>query len=589
MQNDGDQALIITALNMSDYHFIVDQGVTLPLTIPTLQTAKIGLWYHPTGAGADAGTLGIVSNDATQNPFIVSLSGTGVDTLYPMGTELWTYLINDGYDNSPKSIRSIPDITGDSVADVIIGSEDDYIRCFNGNASVTADVMWETLIYSGSVYEENAIAIIDDINNDGYKDVIVGTAWGDRSIVALSGKTGQQLWKHDTHEYGGGGWVYQVDAKYDYNNDGFPDVLAAAGDDGNNTGPHRVYCLDGKTGQVIWSRSTQGAAFSVIGVEDFTGDGKPDVVAGATNASQANGRVFGMDGVDGSIKWQFNPAGSSTWALIQIDDVTGDGIKDIASGDFSGHIYFEDAVSGAQVKALNVATDIILKFESMGDVNNDGHPDFLVAHSGPVGIVVDGFNGTFLWQKPLSDQAWNLTNMGDLNWDGVNDAAVGTLYNNNKAYFLNGKNGNQFTSVPQANPCDAVSSIPDIVGDLSRELMVGGRDGSVFCLSGGYDSSTVAINEIKNKALAVNIYPNPCRDQFKVLLTLSGITDVKILVSDIAGRTICSRLISFESAGQHEYTFNRNDLNIASGLQGVGIITIETRQGVFHGKVLFRE
>ena len=589
VQNDGDQPLSITALNMSDSHFFVDQGVTLPLNIPTLQTAKIGLWYHPTGAGANSGTLSIVSNDATQNPFIVNLGGTGIDTLYPMGTQLWTYLINDGYDNSPKSIRPIPDITGDSVADVIIGSEDDYVRCFNGNASVTADVMWEYDIINGSVYNENDIAIIDDINNDGYKDVILGTTGGSESIIALSGKTGQQLWKHDTHEYGGGGWVYQVEAKYDYNNDGFPDVLAAVGDDGNNTGPHRAYCLDGKTGQVIWSRSTQGAAFSVIGVEDFTGDGKPDVVAGATNASQANGRVFGMDGVDGSIKWQFNPAGSSTWALIQIDDVTGDGIKDIASGDFSGHIYFEDAVNGAQVKNLNVGNDIILRFESMGDVNNDGHPDFLVAHSGSTGIVVDGFNGTFLWQKPLSDQAWNLTNMGDINWDGVNDAAIGTLYNNNKAYFLNGKNGNTFTSVPQANPCDAVSSIPDIVGDLSRELMVGGRDGSVFCLSGGYDSSTVAVNEIKSKALTLRIYPNPCKDRFNVALNLPQRSDIKISMNDITGRTICTKLISDESAGSHTYSFNRNNLTFDFGQRSVGIITIETRQGVFHGKVLFGE
>ena len=122
-----------------------------------------------------------------------------------MGTQLWTYLINDGSDNSPKSIRPIPDITGDSVADVIIGSEDDYVRCFNGNASVTADVMWEYDIINGSVYNENDIAIIDDINNDGYKDVFLGTTGGSESIIALSGKTGQQLWKHDTHEYGGGG------------------------------------------------------------------------------------------------------------------------------------------------------------------------------------------------------------------------------------------------------------------------------------------------------------------------------------------------------------------------------------------------
>jgi hypothetical protein len=589
VENDGDQTLTITALNMSDPHFIIDAGVTLPLNIPTLQTVQIGIWFHPTGAGQDTGTLSIVSNDPLQNPFTIGLTGTCIDILYPMGTSLWTYTINDSYDNSPKSIRSIPDITGDTIDDVIIGSEDDYVRCFNGNASVTADVLWETYIYAGAVYQQNAIAIIDDIDNDGYKDVIVGTAWGDRSVIALSGKTGLQLWKHDTHEYGGGGWVYQVDTRYDYNNDGFPDVLAAVGDDGSNTGPHRVYCLDGKTGHLIWSRSTQGAAFSVTGVEDFTGDGKPDVVAGATDANQTHGLVFGMDGVDGSIQWTFHTSGSSTWALMQIDDVTGDGIKDVAAGDFSGHIYFLNAATGPQVKMLQVGSDIILRFEDMGDVNSDGHPDILVGHSGPMGIIVDGFKDTFLWQKPLADQSWNVTNMGDITWDGVNDAAIGTLYSDNNAYFLNGMNGNQLAVVPQANPVDALSSIPDIVGDGSRELMVGGRDGSVFCLSGGYDSATVSIHEKKSGALSVKIYPNPCTDGFNVFLDIPVDSDVKISLGDITGRTLCTRNIPGESPGPHTYYFDRNAIHIGMNGEGIGIITVETRQGIFHGKIVFRE
>ena len=83
---------------------------------------------------------------------------------------------------------------------------------------------------------------------DQFQDVIVGTAWGDRSVTAFSGKTGEQLWKYDTHEYGDGGWVYQVDARFDYNDDGVKDVLAATGDDANDTGPKRIFCLDALNG-----------------------------------------------------------------------------------------------------------------------------------------------------------------------------------------------------------------------------------------------------------------------------------------------------------------------------------------------------
>lgn len=587
--NNGNQPLTISALNMSNQHFIVDQGISLPINISTLQTAKIGIWFHPEAAGLETGTLSIVSNDPSQSPFLIYLSGNGIDTLYPLGTNLWGYTISTSFDNSPKSIHPIPDITGDLVDDVIIGSEDDYIRCFNGNASRTADILWETYIYSGSVYEQNSIAITDDINNDGFKDLIVGTAWGDRSVIALSGKTGEQIWKHDTHEYGGGGWVYQVDARYDFNDDGFPDVLAASGDDGSGTGPRRAYCLNGKTGLTLWSRPTTGAAFSVIGVEDFTGDGKPDVVVGATNSAQTDALVLGLDGIDGQVKWTFYPAGSSTWALMQIDDVTGDNIKDIASGDFSGHIYFQNAVTGAQVKMMNIANDIILRFEDMGDVNSDGFTDILVAHSGPVGIIVDGSQATPLWQKSLADQSWCVTNMSDINWDGINDVGIGTLYQNDDAYFLDGKNGNQLGIVPAPSPVDALSSIPDIVGDKSNELMVGGRDGTIICLSGGYDSTSISINDRKVNESAMKIYPNPCKDDFNILLTTPVNTDVKISISDITGKKLFTRLIPNQSAGLHPYHFSRNDINFRSDQQGVGIITIETVQGLVHGKIVFRD
>jgi len=589
ISNNGDQSLIISELNMSDSHFIVDQGTVLPLTILTLESVQIGIWFHPTDAGPFSGILSVVSNDPVQNPFNISLTGTGIDTLYPMGTPLWSYTLLSSYDNSPKAITPIPDITGDTVDDVIIASEDDNIRCFNGNASITGDILWEKEVYAGSVYQQNALAVIDDIDGDQYKDVIIGTAWGDRSIIALSGKTGLQIWKHNTHEFGDGGWVYQVDTKYDFNDDGFPDVLAASGDDGNNTGPRRVYCLNGMTGLTIWSRPTQGAAFSVKGIEDFTGDGKPDVVAGATSASQSEGKVFGIDGTDGSLEWTFTAAGSSVWALIQIDDVNGDDIRDVASGDFSGNIYFHNAVNGAQISKITLPSALILRFENMGDVNNDSHPDFLVAHSTAKGVVVNGFTNSILWQTPLADKSWTVTNMGDINWDGVNDAAIGTLYTDNWSYFLNGINGHIFESVAEPDAVDALSSIPDIVGDESHELMVGARNGSIICLSGGYDTSTVAIPDKENTSLVVSLFPNPCQEILNIALTLTVSSDMTIIITDMTGLELYSRHISGEKAGSHTYRISRHDFDPGMSHTGIGIISLKTQQGVFHGKVLFGE
>ncbi|MFH1936197.1 MAG: FG-GAP-like repeat-containing protein [Bacteroidota bacterium] len=558
--NDGNSTLTITALNMSDPHFIVDESVVLPIMIPSNTTIQIGIWFHPEEGIDYSGTLTIVSDAVGQNTVDIDLQGAGVDTQYPIGTPLWNYTITGGYDNSPKAITPIQDITGDGVDDVLVGSEDYYIRCFNGNASGQGDVLWATENYAGSVYQQNDLTTIADINGDGYRDVIAGTTGGDRSIVALSGKTGLQIWKHDTHEYGGGGWVYQVNAKYDYNNDGHPDVLACTGNDGNNTGPVRVYCLNGLTGISIWERRNpdSGPLFSVIGVEDFTGDGKPDVIAGGANQQETAGRIFGINGSTGIIEWTNYPTGTSVWGLMQLDDITNDGIKDIAAGDFGGMILLINAASGANVRNKNIGPNLILRLQDMGDINQDGYRDFLVAHSGTQGIMINGYTCDYIWTKPLADKSWNVANIGDVTWDGYNDAIIGTLFQSNFAYFLDGIDGTVLASTPVSAAVDALNAIPDIVGDSSMEMVLGNRNGLVACLSGGYDTSTMWIpspwNESQQSRLV--IYPNPMKEWLHIQLLLQESSQVRLELYDLTGRNVALILESTYPRGIHTISWN---------------------------------
>ena len=586
--NDGSQTLTITNLAMNDLHFLVDESVVLPLTVPTLGTTQIGIWFHPEEGIPYNGILTITSNAVGQPTVDVTLEGVGVDTVYPIGTLLWSYMINGGYDNSPKAIGTIQDITGDGVDDVIICSEDDNVRCFNGNASVQGDVLWAKEIYSGSVYCQNGLATIDDINNDGYRDVIVGTAWGDRSIVALSGKTGLQLWKHDTHEYGGGGWVYQVDARYDYNDDGFPDVLASTGNDGNNTGPVRVYCLNGKTGLAIWKYYAGGPVFSVIGVEDFTGDGKPDVIAGASNQQETIGKVYGLDGIDGTHIWTYSTNGSSVWGLMQIDDINSDGIKDVAAGDFSGNILFLNALSGSKIYNMSIGNVLILRLQNMGDVNNDGHPDILVGHSGTNGIIIDGMTCQTIWSKPLADKSWCVANIGDITWDGTNDAIIGTLFQNNRAYFMDGTDGTIIKSLPVPAAVDALNAIPDIVGDSTMEMVLGDRDGLVRCLSGGYDTtSTTGIPPayLPDERISVKFFPNPSNGIFKVQVICRDEENLSFRLTDLQGRSTKELLNKRFSSGIHEITFDVSTIRSA----GVYILEVIHDKGSIRRKIILTD
>jgi PKD repeat protein len=493
--NLGDQTVVLSDISSDDTHFTLDEAVTFPISIDILSSVKIGIWFYPEDAITYSGTLTILSNDPDESPYYLPIQGTGVSLTYPIGETIWQYQIpEDSIDNSPKAMISIDDINGDGINDLIICSEDDYARCLNGNSHENADVLWEAPI--GSVYSQLDVARTEDINGDGYHDVVIGTAWGGRSIITLSGKTGQIIWQHDTHEYGGGGWVYQVDCRYDYNNDGTVDVLAATGDDSSDTGPKRVYCLNGVTGVSLWECPLNGPVFSVIGIEDCTNDGAPDVVAGASNEAETIGKVVGINGATGSSLWTYTVTGSSVWALEQIDDISGDGVEDIIAGDFVGYIYGLGTSNGAEIWQNNCGYVIITRFAKLDDVNGDTHPDIMPAllayGSGHVTYLIDGSTGGFVWNAYVADKPAMVERIDDITWDGINDVVVGTLYTDNNWYFLDGVDGTTIQSGPYSSPIDAITTIPDIVGDSSMELIVGGRYGYVTCHSGGLRMNILA-------------------------------------------------------------------------------------------------
>jgi hypothetical protein len=582
--NNGNQDVVISGLSVSDEHYFVDESVNLPITVTSLATVQVPVWFHPTGGADYNGMLSIVSNAVGQETLFVELNGAGVDTLYPVGTPLWSYNITGGFDNSPKSILPVGDITGDGVMEVVVGSEDYTIRCFNGNASVTGDVLWEYPVSSGYVYQQNCISTISDINSDGFGDVIIGTTGGSESIIALSGKTGQQLWIHDTHEYGGGGWIYQVDSRFDYNSDGFPDVLAATGDDGNDTGPLRVYCLNGMTGISIWERPMGGAVFSVMGVEDFNGDSHPDVVAGTTNLAETAGRVVGIDGSDGSVEWTYNTTGSSVWGLMQLDDITGDSKPDIAAGDFGGKIVFLNAATGSKIHDLNLGSVLILRLVDIGDANKNGFRDLLVAHSGTNGLVIDGNTCTYIWTKPLSDKSWCVANIGDITWDGTSDAVIGTLYQNNQAYFLDGTDGTILNSYLSNAPVDAINAIPDITGDNSMEMLFGDRDGLLTCLSGGYDSTTIAVSYFPAEPFTFLIYPNPNEGSFRLKMISPEKIDAGFRVTDLQGRVVQEIPSVRFDAGISTAEFNLMD----DLMPGIYFLEARTHNGCHREKLILK-
>lgn len=585
IENIGDQMLVVSDIESNDEVFIVDESVSFPINIPTLDSVLIGIWFNPQTDANYGGKLSIANNDQANNPYYINLAGDGLLRNWQVGDALWQYTITSGYDQSPKAIAPLEDITGDTVSEVIVCSEDNFVRCFNGNSSGVADIMWEVEVYSGNVYDQPGLTTIEDINGDSYQDVIVGTTGGDRSIIAFSGKTGEQIWKHQTNEYGLGGWVYEVNTDQDYNNDGYNDVLAATGDDYEGLGPKRVYCLDALDGISIWETYVGGPVFSVIGVDDFTGDGKPDVIAGASNDEETTGRIIGIDGSNGSIKFDRQTGGSSVWALLQLDDITGDGIRDIAAGDFGGNYYYINPDNNTEIFQGAINGSLILRFEKLDDVNGDGYSDFVVAHSKYNGIVLDGYNGSNIWLQPLADKSWNVAAIDDITGDNINDVLIGTLFSDNYCYFLDGTDGEEIKSINYNTPIDALNSIPDIVGDGTMEMVVGGRNGKVYCYSGGI-KIWVGVNESEGiNDNSIVCFPNPTSNQTTISFSTEEESTTTVVIYDLSGKNISTLLNQKLASGNHSVVWNGQDDSGNKVHPGFYVFEIRNDQGNASGKI----
>jgi len=580
--NQGLNCLEISDIETTDdnYYFIAE----LPATLEVNEVLLVTVWFNPYVAGNIEAELQITSNDSDENPLIVELNGTATDETYSIGEELWHYTVTGGYDNSLKALAYIQDITGDDKEEVIACSEDNYVRCINGNASNEAEVIWETEI--SNVYHQNNLYIAPDLNDDGCKDVLVGTAG--KKVYVLSGKEGNIIWIFDTTVYGEGGWIYQTFAKYDYNEDGTIDVLAASGDDAYDTGPQRIFCLDGTNGEEIWNYFYAGPKFAVIGVEDFTGDGFPDVVGGASNAYETEGKVFGINGADGGVEWTYNTSGSSVWALASVADINDDGIKDIVAGDFAGAVYGIDPTTGDEIWANGLGSMIILRFEDVGDANGNGYSDLAVAHSSSSNaLLIDSYDGSIVWTHQVADQPWCVDVANDLNGDGVKDLVVGTLFQNNRTYFLDGSNGNELGSNNFSSAVDAICALPDVTDDGSWEMVAGGRDGTIICYSGGLGSSANHPNTISpNNMLPVQNYPNPFNPTTNIEFTLPTAQQVQLTVYNLKGQKIRTLVDEIYPAGKNTVVWNGKDKAGQEVSSGVYFYKLETAHANITKKML---
>lgn len=334
----------------------------------------------------------------------------------------------DGATSSDRlgtSLSRAGDITGDGVAEIVVGSNlrsvantaDGVAAVFDG---VSGAKLWET---NGNAYYAQfgtSLAAIGDVSGDGIPDFAIG-APGQRNGSNVST-----------------GMVAVVSGAYVQNLSGLQFVWKSYG-----------------------NANADQFGFSIANCGDIDGDGKSDLVVGAPGVDipgKANvGRVTFLSGASGAVLYTYdgqvalqNAGDQLGYSVCAVSDLSGDGRIDVVVG-----IPYDDTnnndAGAAHVLALGAGSATILggvygtgvgdeygwAVSGGGDVDADGKGDFAVAaplndfaytDAGRV-YLYSGATRTFLFavsgEQVASEFGRALSFDGDLNWDGCPDLAVG--------------------------------------------------------------------------------------------------------------------------------------------------------------------
>jgi len=379
------------------------------------------------------------------------------------------------------------DVNGDGYSDVFVASRRyDYtladqgaVWFYPGSASGLVDSPRGIIGDQANALWGTSVAIIGDVNGDGYADAVVGAPLYDEPEVdegiarLLYGdpggpNVGPLDWQCDQ---AGAELGASVASAGDVNGDGFADVLIGAPKfDGGETDEGKVFLIYGIVpGLVAWSAegNQAGAQFgrAVALAGDVNGDGYSDVLVGAPlndNGQTDEGRAVVYHGspdglVDPGWTVESNQASAQLgFAVASAGDVNGDAYGDVIVGapmfdagqadEGRVFVYLGGAAGLAATAAWTAesnqaSANFGAAVAGANDVNGDGYDDVAVGartfdngqtDEGRVFVYhgsTTGLSATASWTAESNQASSNfgcsVASAGDVNGDGYADLIVG--------------------------------------------------------------------------------------------------------------------------------------------------------------------
>jgi len=428
------------------------------------------------------------------------------------------FLGSKAYEAAGYFVGGQGDVNGDGLGDMLIGAEDGFVYVVLGRSTADWGNNFILYDYADARYEAEqeedgagmSVAIIGDLNGDGYDDFICGAPFNDydgddtgKAYLILGKASGWErgvnLSQANASFYGteNGGLVgYCVDGVGDVNNDGIPDFAIGA------RGAGKVYLFFGRrsvnwgkncdvgTADVIFTTEQFGnyTGWRVSGAGDVNGDGFDDFLIGAPYHDEndnENGKVYLILGRSSGWKTHLSEADASFygeglddeagWDTQGAGDVDGDGYHDFligawyndANGTDAGKMYLIKGKPSGWERNVSLATieDYFVGVHpgdyagfscaSAGDVNGDGLPDIItsatyyseVYYWGGIIYLFASYNAKLTVTSPNGGETWTIGNNHNITWTSSHTSGnVKLEYSNN--------NGSTWKTIVDSTPDD---------------------------------------------------------------------------------------------------------------------------------------
>src|SRR5947208_1930040 len=421
--------------------------------------------------------------------------------------------------------------------------------------SLSASTMFlEAPVFSSGGYSANSVAVAD-VNGDGKLDLLVAnfcTATplrGDGTVGVLLGNGDGTFQPAVTYDSGGQNAVSIAVA--DVNSDGKPDAVVTDNCVTSTCDAGAVGVLLGNgdgTFQAAVNYTSGGLSPSSVVVGDVNGDGKPDLLVGNIymgNGNYSRGSVGLLLGNgDGTFLGpvSFDSGGEYAYG-VAVGDINGDGKLDLFVANFcadstcasGGVAVFLGKGDGSFQPVVTYGSGGLDSYSvAVGDVNEDGKPDLLVANyysadgnyysNGTVGVLLGNGDGTFQAAVSYGSGGSGPASLavGDVNGDGKPDLLV----------------ANQCSNRNNSNSCTGLLTV-----------LLGSGDGkfqaAVSYASGGASPSSIVLADINGDEKPDVLISNQCA-------RLDG---------DCAGNGSVQTAVSYPSGGYYAYSLGVSDVN----------------------------